>query len=196
MTFCEEVLKLTSGLRVTREIIARYALTSEVMMSKLLSQIVSPLSRKRLIDPRDSRSLQKLRDLPGAIVPFIVSHFKFPLGLILLWIHAREFGLSAPADVAKHNYSTGPAGAKSTAVLAQARIGQSRTNGARSLRKKSEKMDRRTRSFLSLRDTRVSIRTPAIDDIERPSRATTLTSRCWIFYRRGTEKLLPTIHFS
>lgn len=38
--------------------------------------------------------------------------------------------LSAPADVAKHNYSTGPAGAKSALVLAQAHIGQSRTNGA------------------------------------------------------------------
>jgi len=56
--------------------------------------------------------------------------------------------LSALADVAKHNYSTGPADAKSTMVLAEARIGQSRTNGARSLRKKSEKMDRRTRLFL------------------------------------------------
>lgn len=108
---------------------------------QLLSQNPCPLSRERLIDPCDSRLSEKLRDSPGAIVPFIDPHFKFPLCLILLWIRARELRLSAPADVAKHNYSTGPAGAKSGAVLAQARIGQSRTNGARSLRKESEKMD-------------------------------------------------------
>lgn len=53
-----------------------------------------------------------------------------------------------------------PAGVKSAAVLAQAHIGQSRTNGTRSLRKGSEKIDRRTRPFLSARDTRISIRMP------------------------------------
>lgn len=76
---------------MTREIIARYALTSEVMMPITVADRV-PLLRKRLIDPCDPRSSQKLRDSPVAIVPFIDPHFKFPLCLILLWIDAREFG--------------------------------------------------------------------------------------------------------
>lgn len=161
---------------------------------QLLSQIVSPFAKTPDWSVRFA-IVSKTARFARCHCSFYSSAFQVPSLLNSSLDPCPRVRLSAPADVAKHNYSTGPAGAKSTAVLAQARIGQSRTNGARSLRKKSEKMDRWTRSFLSPRDTRVSIRTPAIDDIERPSRATTLTSRCWIFYRR-TEKLLPTVHFS
>jgi len=126
----------------------------------------------------DLRSSEKLPGRPAGIVPFIGLLFKSPLRLALPWTHARN--RRAPADVAKHNYSSGPAGAKSVAVLARARSsGQSRTNGARSLRKRGEKMDRQACFFRATRAYRPGCR----DRWHRaPSRAT--TSRCRIFFRR------------
>lgn len=159
MTFCEEVLKLACGVKVTREIISQDMHSLRKSWCQLLSQIVSPFAQtpdwsvRSAIVPKTTRFIR-------CYCPFYRSALQVPSLLNSSLDPCPRVRLSAPADVAKHNYSTSPAGAKSTTVLTEARIGQSRTNGARSLPKKSEKMDRRTRSFLLRCDTRVSIRMP------------------------------------
>lgn len=187
-----------SGLRVTREIIARYALTSEVMMPIIVPHGSRPLSRKTPDWSARFTIVRKTVRFARRHCPFYRSALQVPSSVSSSLDPCPGIRLSAfpRADVAKHNYSTGPAGVKSAAVLAQARVSQSRTNGARSLRKKSEKMDRRTPDFVSFapRHARIAIRMPAIDDIERPSRATAITRLDFCAGARKNHR--PAVHFS